>query len=48
MFATAEYLASAPFFNETSQFFELGPPLLGGEEFGDFTVISRTTFETVR
>ena len=29
VFATADYLASAPFFNESSGFFELGPPLLG-------------------
>ena len=46
VYATADYLASAPFFNETSGFYELGPPLLGGEEFGDFTRISRATFET--
>ena len=47
VFATADYLASAPFFNESSGNFELGPPLLGGEEFGDYYVISRPTFETV-
>ena len=47
VFATATYLADVPFFNETSGFYEMGPPLLGGEEYGDFTVISRTTFETV-
>ena len=47
VFATADYLASAPFFNESSGFFELGPPLLGGEEFGDYYVISRPSFETV-
>ena len=47
VFATADYLASAPFFNESSGFFELGPPLLGGEEFGNFSVISRPAFETV-
>jgi len=47
VFATADYLASAPFFNESSGHYELGPPLLGGEEFGDYYVISRPTFETV-
>ena len=32
---------------QSSGFFELGSPLLGGEEFGDIRVISRSTFETV-
>ncbi len=83
VFATADYLASVPFFNEVCAVYQVTSPCVplfpwlaryvvqyrifvpslicsrlastnsglrcwGGEEFGDFTVISRTTFETVR
>jgi hypothetical protein len=47
VFATADCISDMPFFNETSSFFELGPPTLGAEEFGDFMRIRKPTWETV-
>ena len=45
--ATALFLATNPFFNESSGFYELGSPTLGAEEFGDFMRIRKPVFETV-
>jgi hypothetical protein len=45
--ATADCIADMPFMNESSGFFELGPPTLGAEEFGDFMKIRKPTWETV-
>ena len=45
--ATADCIADMPFFNETSGFYELGPPTLGAEEFGDFMKIRKPAWETV-
>lgn len=47
VFATAAFCASYPFFNDSSNRYEFGPPTLGAEEFGDFTKINRPVFETV-
>lgn len=47
VFATADFCAAQPFFNETSGFYELGAPTLGAEEYGDFTRIRKPLFETV-
>ena len=47
VFATADFLADRPFFNESAGGFELAPPLLGAEEMGDFMRIARPTYETV-
>ena len=45
--ATADCIADMPFLNETSGFYELGPPTLGAEEFGDFMKIRKPAWETV-
>ena len=44
---TADFIADFPYFNETSGFYELGPPLLGAEEYGSNRRIYRPTYETV-
>ena len=45
--ATADCIVDMPFFNESSGYFELGPPTLGAEEMGDFMRIRKPVFETV-
>ena len=47
VFATADCIADIPFFNESSGFYEVGPPTLGAEEFGDFMKIRKPLWETV-
>ena len=45
--ATADCISDMPFFNASSGFYELGPPTLGAEEFGDFMKIRKPAWETV-
>lgn len=47
VFATADFLASFPYFNATDARFHLGPPLFGGEECGDPLQIFDPAFELV-
>jgi protein-glucosylgalactosylhydroxylysine glucosidase len=51
--ATADFLASFAFFNESdgkdgAGAYNLGPPIIGGEESGNFALISNPVFELVQ
>lgn len=48
VWATADFLASFPYFNASTGFYSLGPPLYGGEEGGNPLAISDPAFELVQ
>jgi len=47
VFATADYIASRVFFNESSSRYMIGPPVVGGQECGDPTKTFNPVFEVV-